>query len=62
MNKKSLKTTSPSSTTLATAEDHPHEDVKLLLYQCSIAIQSIGHIAETLIVAVEELYCTTIWD
>lgn len=62
MTKKAVKTTSSASSTVATAEDHPHEDVKLLLYQCSIAIQSIGHIAEALIEAVEELYCTTIWD
>jgi hypothetical protein len=54
--------TDPSTTTIATVEDQSNDDVKLLLYQCSIAIESIGKTAHALLKSFEQLYCTSIWD
>ncbi|CAF3500605.1 unnamed protein product [Rotaria sp. Silwood2] len=53
------KTTQKSS---ATSEDNVFDDVKLLFYQCSIAIESIGQTIQTMLKAIEQLYCTSIWD
>jgi hypothetical protein len=51
--------TTMDTTDEATAGD---EDVKLLFYQCAIAVDSIGHTARVLLKALEQLYCTSVWE
>ncbi len=51
-----------STTTVATLEQTTYDDVKLFLYQCSIAIDSIGQTARVMFKALEQLYCTSVWE
>ncbi|CAF1298115.1 unnamed protein product [Adineta ricciae] len=54
-----------TQTTMATeiaAGDGTFDDVKLLFYQCSIAVDSIGQTARVVLKALEQLYCTTVWE
>ncbi|CAF3550476.1 unnamed protein product [Rotaria sordida] len=46
-----------ATTTMATLEDNKFDDVKLLFYQYSIAIESMGQTARTMLKAIEQLYC-----
>ncbi len=43
-------------------EDNTYDDVQLLLYQCSIAIDSIGQTARVALKALEQLYCASVWE
>lgn len=51
-------TIKPLSSTNVTAQN----DVKLLLYQCSIAIDSFGQTARMILKSLEQLYCTSVWE
>ncbi|CAF0905621.1 unnamed protein product [Adineta steineri] len=53
-----VSTTTMINTEVITDDD----DVKILLYQCSIAINSIGQTARVLLKALEQLYCTSVWE
>jgi hypothetical protein len=45
-----------------TLEDRTDDDVRLLLYQFSIAIDSMGQTARIILKALEQLYCTSVWE
>ncbi|CAF0785331.1 unnamed protein product [Rotaria sp. Silwood1] len=60
--KKTKQDPSATTITMATSEDNSFDDIKLLFYQCSIAIESIGQTAQAMLKAIEQLYCTSIWD
>ena len=52
----------PSATTAVTPEDSIPDDVKLLLYQCSVALDTFGQTAHLVLKALEQLYCTSVWE
>lgn len=60
MEKKSSSTT--TTTTMGTLTDKSDDDVKLLLYQYSITIDSMGQTARIILKALEQLYCTSVWE
>jgi hypothetical protein len=53
---------SKTSTSLTPVEDPISDDLKLLLYQSSITIDSIGHTAQIVFKALEQLYCLSVWE
>ncbi|UJR33439.1 hypothetical protein I4U23_020884 [Adineta vaga] len=62
MSSKTTKQESLATTTETVVEDSVHNDVKLLFYQFSIAVDSIGQTARVILKALEQLYCTTVWE
>ena len=44
------------------AGESAFDDVKLFFYQCSIAVDSIGQTVRVALKALDQLYCTTVWE
>ncbi len=60
--KKSSRSEPLTTTTMSMVEDNTYDDVKLLFYQYSIAIDSIGKTAQIILKSFEQLYCTSVWE
>ncbi|CAF1163337.1 unnamed protein product [Adineta steineri] len=58
--KKSRKNLSTS--TVPTVDLNNNEEVKIMLYQWSIAIDSIGQTVRVILKSLEQLYCTSVWE
>ncbi|UJR13783.1 hypothetical protein I4U23_000793 [Adineta vaga] len=58
--KKSRKT--PTTSPVSTVDLNNNEEVKLMLYQWSIAVDSIGQTARVMLKSLEQLYCASTWE
>ena len=61
-NKKASAGSSTTTTAKTTTENDISDDVRVLLYQCSVLIDSYGQTARALLKAIEQLYCHTVWE
>ncbi|CAF1352243.1 unnamed protein product [Rotaria sordida] len=60
---RSIKKKKPSKTETSTITTVTmNDDIKLLLYQYLITINSIGQTSQIILEALEQLYCSTIWE
>ncbi|CAF3007497.1 unnamed protein product [Rotaria sp. Silwood2] len=51
-----------STSTIATVDLNDSDDVKLMLYQWSIAVDSMGQTARIILKSLEKLYCASLWE
>ncbi|CAF4313767.1 unnamed protein product, partial [Rotaria sordida] len=51
-----------STSTVATVDLNHSNDVKLMLYQWSIAVDSMGQTVRIILKSLEKLYCASLWE
>ena len=47
---------------VTTVDLNNNDDVKLMLYQWSIAVDSMGQTARIMLKSLEQLYCASVWQ
>jgi hypothetical protein len=65
-NTKKITTKKPgkksATSTIAPVDLNNSDDVKLMLYQWSIAVDSMGQTARIILKSLEQLYCAAVWE
>jgi hypothetical protein len=51
-----------TTSTVSTVDLNNSDDVKLMLYQWSIAVDSMGQTARVMVKSLEQLYCASVWE
>jgi hypothetical protein len=51
-----------TTSTVSTVDLNNSDDVKLMLYKWSIAVDSMGQTARVMVKSLEQLYCASVWE